>query len=57
MLTIDKARGILSRGWWCDDRRARIELDYAPTMGLDDGVADTLRALADEEAAADRSAG
>ncbi len=46
-LTLDKARGSLSPGWWCDDERARVELDWQPEFSLELGLEDTLRWLID----------
>ncbi len=46
-LTIDKARASLSAGWWCDDERARVELDWRPEFPLEAGLEDTLRWLVD----------
>ena len=44
-LTLDKARGSLSPGWWCDDARARAEIDWRPTFPLERGLEDTVRWL------------
>ncbi|PRP99876.1 3 beta-hydroxysteroid dehydrogenase/Delta 5--_4-isomerase [Enhygromyxa salina] len=44
-LTFDKARGSLASGWWCDDARARAELDWSPSFTLEAGLADTVRWL------------
>lgn len=41
-LTLDKARGSMASGWWCDDSRARSELGYAPQWPLERGLADTV---------------
>jgi nucleoside-diphosphate-sugar epimerase len=46
-LTHDKARASLSSGWWCDDARARAELDWAPSFPLEQGLEDTVRWLRD----------
>jgi nucleoside-diphosphate-sugar epimerase len=46
-LTRDKARGSLSDGWWCDDSRARAELDWSPSLPLARGLEDTVRWLRD----------
>ncbi|MFO7565321.1 MAG: NAD-dependent epimerase/dehydratase family protein [Enhygromyxa sp.] len=46
-LTRDKARGSLSEGWWCDDSRARKELDWTPSLPLEQGLEDTIRWLRD----------
>jgi nucleoside-diphosphate-sugar epimerase len=47
-LTLDKARGSLSPGWWCDDARARAELDWSPEYSLERGLEDTIRWLVDQ---------
>jgi nucleoside-diphosphate-sugar epimerase len=44
-LTLDKARGSLSPGWWCDDARARAELGWSPSFPLERGMEDTVRWL------------
>jgi nucleoside-diphosphate-sugar epimerase len=44
-LTRDKARASLSAGWWCDDARARKELDWSPSLPLEKGLEDTIRWL------------
>lgn len=44
-LTLDKARGSLSPGWWCEDERARSELGWQPEFALEQGLDDTLRWL------------
>lgn len=44
-LTLDKARGSLSSGWWCDDARARAELGWQPIFTLERGLEDTVRWL------------
>lgn len=46
-LTRDKARGSLADGWWCDDARAREELDWSASFGLEQGLEDTIRWLRD----------
>jgi nucleoside-diphosphate-sugar epimerase len=46
-LTLDKARGSLSSGWWCDDARARAELGWQPIFTLERGLEDTVRWLRD----------
>jgi nucleoside-diphosphate-sugar epimerase len=46
-LTLDKARGSLSSGWWCDDARARAELDWQHSFPLERGLEDTVRWLRD----------
>lgn len=46
-LTLDKARASLSSGWWCDDARARAELDWKPSFPLERGLEDTVRWLRD----------
>jgi nucleoside-diphosphate-sugar epimerase len=40
-LTLDRAKGG-AMGWWCDDRRARTELGYAPEFPLDAGLRETI---------------
>ncbi len=47
-LTLDKARGSLSPGWWCDDARARAELGWEPEFPLERGLEDTIRWLVDK---------
>jgi nucleoside-diphosphate-sugar epimerase len=44
-LTLDKARGSLSSGWWCDDARARAEIGWTPSFPLERGLEDTVRWL------------
>jgi nucleoside-diphosphate-sugar epimerase len=46
-LTLDKARGSLSSGWWCDDARARAELGWQHSFPLERGLEDTVRWLRD----------
>jgi nucleoside-diphosphate-sugar epimerase len=46
-LTRDKARASLSAGWWCDDARARENLDWSPTFSLERGLENTIRWLRD----------
>ncbi|MFV8750506.1 NAD-dependent epimerase/dehydratase family protein [Nannocystaceae bacterium ST9] len=46
-LTLDKARASLSPGWWCEDERARTEIDWQPEFPLERGLDDTLRWLVD----------
>jgi nucleoside-diphosphate-sugar epimerase len=46
-LTRDKARGSLASGWWCDDARARAQLDWSPSLPLELGLEDTIRWLRD----------
>ncbi|KIG15414.1 UDP-glucose 4-epimerase [Enhygromyxa salina] len=48
-LTRDKARASLSSGWWCDDARARADLDWSPEFGLEAGLEDTVRWLRDNQ--------
>jgi nucleoside-diphosphate-sugar epimerase len=48
-LTLDKARASLSSGWWCDDARARTELDWSPSFPLEQGLEDTVRWLRDNQ--------
>lgn len=44
-LNLDKARGTLSSGWWCNDARARAELEYEPEYPLSRGLEQTVRWL------------
>jgi nucleoside-diphosphate-sugar epimerase len=46
-LTRDKARGSLASGWWCDDARAKAQLDWSPSLPLELGLEDTVRWLRD----------
>ncbi len=46
-LTIDKARGSLSTGWWCDDTKARETLGWTHRFSLEAGLEDTVRWLRD----------
>ena len=46
-LTLDKARGSLASGWWCDDTRAREEIDWSPSFSLEAGLEHTIRWLRD----------
>ncbi len=46
-LTRDKAQGSLAAGWWCDDARARKQLDWSPSYPLERGLEDTIRWLRD----------
>lgn len=46
-LTIDKARGSLASGWWCDDAKAREELGWDNQFTLETGLEDTVRWLRD----------
>lgn len=41
-LTLDKAKASCLPGWWCDDRRARLELGWRPRFGLERGLAQTI---------------
>lgn len=41
-LTLDKARGSMAPGWWCDDSRAVRELEYAPQWPLAKGLEHTV---------------
>jgi nucleoside-diphosphate-sugar epimerase len=41
-LTLDKARGSLSSGWWYDDARARAELGYSARVDLRTGLKNTV---------------
>lgn len=40
-LSVDRAHGAV-RAWWCDDRRARQELGYAPQVDIDEGMRRTV---------------
>ena len=44
-LTLDKARGSLASGWWCDDAKARATLDWSSEFTLQTGLEDTIRWL------------
>jgi nucleoside-diphosphate-sugar epimerase len=46
-LTLDKAKGSLAPGWWCDDARARAEIGYVAEMPLQKGLEQTIRWLRD----------
>jgi nucleoside-diphosphate-sugar epimerase len=46
-LSLDKARGSLSPGWWCDDGKARHELGYSPQYPLERGLEHTVAWLRD----------
>jgi nucleoside-diphosphate-sugar epimerase len=41
-LSLDKARGTLGSGWWCDHGRAAAELDYRPQWPLELGLEATV---------------
>jgi nucleoside-diphosphate-sugar epimerase len=41
-LTVDKARGSLAPGWWCDDSKAGLELSYVPEWPLERGLEQTI---------------
>jgi len=47
-LSLDKARGSLSPGWWCDDSKAVHELGYRPRFPLAEGLEHTVRWLRDQ---------
>lgn len=47
-LSLDKARGSLSPGWWCDDSKAVQALGYRPRFPLDQGLEHTVRWLRDQ---------
>lgn len=44
-LTLDKARGSLASGWWCDDSKARETLGWSSEFSLRTGLEDTVRWL------------
>lgn len=46
-LTLDKARGSLASGWWCDDAKARAQLGWSEEFPLERGLEDTVRWLRD----------
>ncbi|HEY0135710.1 MAG TPA: NAD-dependent epimerase/dehydratase family protein [Nannocystis sp.] len=46
-LSLDKARGSLSPGWWCDDGKAVHTLGYRPQYPLEQGLEHTVRWLRD----------
>src|SRR5690606_14454927 len=46
-LTLDKARGSLASGWWCDDATARAQLGWSEAFPLEGGLEDTVRWLRD----------
>jgi nucleoside-diphosphate-sugar epimerase len=46
-LTLDKARGSLASGWWCDDAKARADLGWSAEFDLERGLEDTIRWLRD----------
>lgn len=41
-LTLDKARGSMAPGWWCDSSKAERELDYRPQWSLQRGLEHTV---------------
>lgn len=41
-LTLDKARGSMAPGWWCDASKAALELDFAPRWPLARGLEHTV---------------
>lgn len=41
-LTLDKARGSMAPGWWCDDSKAALELGYTPRWPLPAGLEHTI---------------
>lgn len=41
-LSLDKARGSLAPGWWCDDSKAAHELEYRPRWPLAEGLEQTI---------------
>ena len=47
-LTVDKARGSLSSGWWYDDAQAREQLGYEPKIELEAGLENTLHWLREQ---------
>lgn len=47
-LSLDKARGSLSPGWWCDDAKAVHELGYQPRYPLEQGLEHTVRWLREQ---------
>lgn len=47
-LSLDKARGSLSPGWWCDDSKAVRELGYRPRFPLADGLEHTVHWLREQ---------
>jgi nucleoside-diphosphate-sugar epimerase len=47
-LSLDKARGSLSPGWWCDDSKAAQELGYRPRFPLTDGLEHTVEWLREQ---------
>ena len=46
-LNVDKARGTLTTGWWCNDSKAVAELGYKPDYRLERGLEQTVRWLRD----------
>lgn len=47
-LSLDKARGSLSPGWWCDDSKAVQTLGYRPQFSLELGLDHTVRWLREQ---------
>lgn len=47
-LSLDKARGSLSPGWWCDDSKAVQTLGYRPQYSLELGLEHTVRWLREQ---------
>jgi nucleoside-diphosphate-sugar epimerase len=47
-LSLDKARGSLAPGWWCDSSKATHELGYAPRYALADGLEHTVAWLREQ---------
>lgn len=47
-LSLDKARGSLAPGWWCDDRKAVQTLGYRPQFPLEQGLEHTVRWLREQ---------
>lgn len=41
-LTLDKARGSMAPGWWCDAGKAAAELGYVPEWPLERGLEQTI---------------
>lgn len=48
-LSLDKARGSLASGWWCDSSKAAHELGYAPRYPLAAGLEHTVAWLRDKK--------
>ncbi len=47
-LSLDKARGSLAPGWWCDDAKAVQTLGYRPQFPLEQGLEHTVRWLREQ---------